>query len=265
MTHFSSMPSLADFSDVITTSTPSQISSDPTLGGRLELSRHGAISRVYAPFEPINKNARLVICGITPGRRQAIDALLEAHRQLKAGVDVTNAARAAKATASFAGAMRTNIAAMLDFIKLPEKFGIANSAAFFGTSSDLVHYTSTSRYPTFIGQRDYSGSSPTLRRLLQDQSQILDALSEEAAALPKAIWIPLGGKVADALQLLVDNGLIDASRVLSGLPHASGANAERIAYFLGRKSRDTLSSKTNSQIIDAGREKAVSIVAGIAA
>lgn len=265
MTHFSSMPSLADFSEIIMASTPSQISSDPTLGGRLELSRHGAISRVYAPFEPINKNARLVICGITPGRRQAIDALLEAHRQLKAGVDVIAAAKAAKATASFAGSMRPNIAAMLDFIKLPEKFGIANSAALFGASSHLVHFTSASRYPTFIGQNDYSGSSPTLKSLLQNQSQIYDALVEEAAALPSAIWIPLGVKVAKALQLLVNSGVIDASRVLSGLPHASGANGERIAYFLGRKARGLLSSKTNPAIIDAGRENAASVVAAMTA
>ncbi len=265
MTHFTSMPTLADFSETIMAATPSQISSDPTLGGRLELSKHGAISRIYAPFETINKNARLVICGITPGRRQAIDALLEAHRQLSAGVDVIAAAKAAKATASFAGSMRPNIAAMLDFIKLPEKFGLTNSATLFNTASDLVHYTSASRFPTFIGQDNYTGSSPALKRLLQNHSQIYDALADEAAALPKAIWIPLGRKVAAALQLLVDRGHIDESRVLSGLPHASGANGERIAYFLGRKARELLSSKTNPAIIDAGRANAISVVAGFSA
>ncbi|MCV3765145.1 hypothetical protein [Rhizobium sp. TRM95796] len=264
MTNIASLPTLADFSAKITSASVSQITNDLTLGGSLRLATEGPITTSYAPFETINEKAKVVICGITPGRRQATDALLEARRQLLRGADVASAARAAKATASFAGSMRANITAMLDYLGLHEKLGIQSSAGLFGSSAHLVHYTSAIRYPTFVGAKDYGGSSPPMTSSPLLKSFITSSLVEEAIALPNALWIPLGGKVEEAIQLLVGKGLIRPERVLTGMPHASGANAERIAYFLERKQRALLSQKTNAAIIDTGREKARRIVSNLA-
>ena len=82
-------------------------------------------------------------------------------------------------------------------------------------------------------------------------------LADEAAALPSAIWIPLGGHAEAALLYLDRSGRLNRHNVLAGLPHPSGANAERIAYFLGRKSREQLSAKTNAARIERGQEQAI--------
>ena len=71
--------------------------------------------------------------------------------------------------------------------------------------------------------------------------------------LPKAVFLPLGDKVSEALHYLADQGVLSRSRILDGLPHPSGANAERIAYFLGRKERSALSAKTSPEKLDAAK------------
>ena len=101
--------------------------------------------------------------------------------------------------------------------------------------------------------------SPPLLRMLDE------CLREEAAALPGAVWIPLGPKAAAGVLHLVQSGALDPARVLAGLPHPSGANAERIAYFVGRKLRGALSMKTDPDTLDAARTHLVNLAAGLPA
>lgn len=209
----------------------------------------------YAPFDHIARNAELVLVGLTPGRTQAANALEALQAQLNAGRDLERALAAAKSTASFSGSMRSSLIAMLDQVGVPQKFGRASAATFFEPGSPLVHFTSMLRYPVYLpGGANYSGapaplSHPVLRKMVETH------LAEEARALPRAIWVPLGGHAEAGLKHLADAGLLDPARVLTGLPHPSGANAERIAYFLGRKPRANLSAKTNADRIDAARER----------
>ena len=70
--------------------------------------------------------------------------------------------------------------------------------------------------------------------------------------------MPLGPAASEALNWLIELGLVEARRALLGLPHPSGANGERIAYFLGKKSRDTLSQKTNPAALDKARAELAS-------
>jgi hypothetical protein len=209
----------------------------------------------YAPFDHIAREAELVLVGLTPGRTQAANALEALQVELKAGRDLAGALSAAKSTASFSGSMRSSLIAMLDQVGVPQKFGRTSAATFFEAGSPLVHFTSMLRYPVYLPEgANYSGapaplSHPILRKMVDTH------LAEEAKALPRAIWVPLGGHAEAGLKHLSDAGLLDPARVLAGLPHPSGANAERIAYFLGRKPRAALSSKTNPDRIDAARER----------
>lgn len=218
----------------------------------------------YAPFDHIARQAELVLVGLTPGRTQAANALEALQAQLRAGRDLEGALAAAKSTASFSGSMRSSLIAMLDLVGVPQKFGRDSAAAFFEPGSPLVHFTSMLRYPVYLpGGANYSGapaplSHPVLRKMVETH------LAEEAAALPRAIWVPLGGHAEAGLKHLADAGRLDPARILTGLPHPSGANAERIAYFLGRKSRAALSAKTNADRIDAARERLQRQVAGLA-
>lgn len=79
----------------------------------------------------------------------------------------------------------------------------------------------------------------------------------ELRALPNALIVPLGPKVAAAMQHLASLGFINREHILDGLPHPSGANAERIAFFLGQKSASACSVETNTRSIEMARSTLV--------
>ena len=228
----------------------------------LLLDSSGDFTTFYAPFEYINTAAKVVLCGITPGLQQATIALATAGEALRAGQSVENAQALAKRTASFAGAMRNNLVAMLDDIGLSHKLGTRSAANLFGEQTALVHFTSALRNPVFHRGANFSGAPPMLA---QDSLrwQIENYLTEEVKLLPGAIWIPLGPKVAAALRHLVARGALNDAQVIDGLPHPSGANAERISVFLGRKDPAAASAKTDGSAILQARQRAVAKVSGL--
>lgn len=243
---------LEQFSGLLTTLTHDFTK---TLPGELLLTTEGDITTFYAPFDYINTQAKIVLCGITPGLQQASRALEEAQRHLRMGATVEQARKAAKETGSFAGPMRSNLIAMLDHIGLPDILKIKRCAQLFGTHSHLVHYTSALRYPVFIKGKNYSGSPGMLQRASMRQ-QIDTHLAEEIALLgPECLYVPLGPKVTEVFMHLQARGLLKPEQLLDGLPHPSGANAERISYFLGKKARATLSAKTNADTIDNAKAR----------
>jgi hypothetical protein len=218
----------------------------------LEMAREDNLSVYYIPFDYVNTKARIVLVGITPGFTQVKNALTEAQKQIKAGANYEETLIAAKKTGAFSGAMRPNLVAMLDYLKLNDWLGIKTCDELFGSASHLVQTTSALRFPVFVGNENYSGSPsmethPLLRKFL------LEYFAKEACVLDKAVFIPLGSSVSKALKWMVMEGLIDEARVLDGMPHPSGANAERIAYFLGRKDRNKLSAKTDADKLDKAK------------
>lgn len=244
------------------------ISSAPAFAGHplpaeLLMTREGELETFYSPFDYINPQARVTICGITPGLQQATNALNEARKQLRAGASLEEAKRRAKETASFSGPMRKNLIAMLDHIGLHDYLGINSCARLFDTHSHLVHYTSALRYPVFVNGQNYSGS-PTMLSRASLRQQIDNHLAEEIRTLGTgSVYIPLGPKVAEVFQHLQAKGLLRPEQVLAGMPHPSGANAERISYFLGTKQRSALSNKTNPDTLDKARTQLVQKMASL--
>lgn len=215
--------------------------------------RNREVTMCYAPFDYVNRDARIVIVGMTPGRQQAGNALRAAQAALMKGMPLDKAAKDAKVFASFSGSMRGNLVRMLDLVGVAELLGLETTAALWDRDSKLVHFTSALRYPVFVDGDNWSGNpdmvkTPELRRWLEDYT------GEELAALPNTILVPLGPKVTAALNHLASLGKIDKNRIMAGLPHPSGANNERIAYFLGEKAADLCSAKTNTVALDTARE-----------
>ena len=217
---------------------------DPLASSALTLVEDGRIRVAYAPFDHVATNAKLVIVGITPGLSQATVALAAAREHLAKGIiDLEEALRRAKLTASFSGALRSNLVAMLDSIGVNSLFDLKTTADLFAPGAEQVHFTSALRYPAFVDGKNYNGTpdmlkTPILRQMIDTH------LAEEAALLPKALWLPLGPKAEMALQHLASRGLLEKSRILAGLPHPSGANGERIAIFLGKKDANQASRQT---------------------
>lgn len=227
---------------------------EKALPEELLIEQNKDLAVFYAPFDYVNKHAKIVLCGITPGLQQAELALREASIQLRNGSTSEQAKLAAKNTASFGGPMRSNLVRMLDFVGINKVLGVTSTSDLFSTSAHLVHYTSALRYPVFKSGKNYSGtpsmlSNPLLRK------QVDSFLVPELSSLnDQTIYIPLGPKVEEVLNYCAKIGVIKFDQVLGGLPHPSGANAERIAYFLNEKPKDQLSVKTNPDKIDLARE-----------
>lgn len=215
--------------------------------------RGKTIEVAYAPFDYVNLGARIVIVGITPGRQQMRNALLEAHRQLRAGRSAMEAMAASKVFASFSGPMRTNLVSMLDEIGIPSLLGLSSTSALWNGAAGLVHFTSALRYPVFVDGANYSGQPAILSTSLL-RAQLEQWLVDEMRMLPDAIYVPLGNKVAEVLEAAAPLAKVRPEQILSGLLHPSGANNERIACFLGRKPHEALSAKTNPKSIAAARD-----------
>lgn len=244
------------FASVIRSLSATELDGAPSLDAKLRLAQDGRVEVCYAPFEFINTQARVVIVGITPGRTQMLNALREARLQLDKGVDTLSALIAAKRTGAFSGAMRPNLVGLLDHVGLNRRLDIRSCDDLFGAAAHLVQTTSVLRNPVFVSGENYNGT-PDMTRHPVLREQMMTYFAEDARALPKAVFVPLGDKVAKALHFIADRGLLDRSRILDVLPHPSGANGERIAYFLGRKSRSALSTKTDPDKLDRAREEMV--------
>lgn len=224
-----------------------EAAANPLSSSALRMAGEGDITVVYAPFDHIALNAKLVVVGITPGLTQATNAL---HAVLGADdLPLEKRLQAAKQTASFSGgAIRSNLVAMLDSIGIARHFGISSSAELFRPGSGQVHFTSALRYPVFVKGQNYNGMpdmirTPLLRKMIEKH------LVEEASLLPNALWLPLGPKAERAVLHLSSLGHLRRDRILSGLPHPSGANAERVAVFLGRKAPALASRQTNASML----------------
>jgi hypothetical protein len=228
----------------------------------LLLDQEGSLSVYYAPFEWLNSQAKVVLVGITPGKTQATNALLEARRALGSGAATSEALRRAKQTGAFSGSMRPNLVALLDCIGLPRHLGLRTCADLFGSATHLLQTASVLQYPVFLDNDNYNGAPDIVRTPLLRQLMLAHFLPM-LVALPDAVLVPLGPVPSKALGWLVQEGHVSGRRVLDGLPHPSGANGERIAYFLGRKRRDDLSPKTDAAKLDAARARLIEAVAAL--
>lgn len=222
----------------------------------LQIANQGNISINYIPFDYVNTQAKIVLVGITPGFTQLKNALIEAQKQIKEGANELCILQAAKKTGAFSGAMRPNLVAMLDYLKINELLNIPSSDALFGNAIHLIHTTSVLRHPVFLDGQNYNGT-PSMTKHPLLLKFLTEYFAKEAAIFRNAIFVPLGPKVSEAMAWLVKEGLMSGANILDGLPHPSGANAERIAYFLDKKEANKLSSKTDPIKIDLSKAEMI--------
>jgi len=221
----------------------------------LHVATEGRITVQYAPFEWVNPDAKLVIVGITPGETQAVNAIVEAKRQLLTGANALQAMIAAKRIGGFSGALRANLVAMLDRVGLPRWAGIGSSIELFGRKADLLQTASVLPYPVFVdGNKRYNGSPPLLRSPML-RSMVLKQFVPIVQALPSAKLLAVGDVSWETLNWLAQQGEIDSKQILGYLPHPSPASQERVNYFLGRKLKADLSKQTDAEKLDRMRQQ----------
>lgn len=188
--------------------------------------------------------------------------MAEAQRAALEGATVEEVLRRARSTGAFSGAMRSNLAALLDSVGLHRWLGLPTSSDLFGANSGLLQTSSVLQFPVFLDGGNYNGSpDPTKHPLLREM--VLQHFGQMCAQLSGAVFIPLGPVPTKVLAWLATQGAISPDRLVVGLPHPSGANAERISYFLGKKLRSDLSPKTDPERLDAAKSELIRRVAAL--
>lgn len=195
------------------------------------------IKMYYAPHnEYINKKAKIIIVGITPGWRQMKIAFMQFVKSLASNDSLESCLYKSKKAAGFAGSMRTNLIAMLDECDLPKALNIPTSSDLFEKNRDFLHTTSIIKYPVFVQDKNYSGHQPSI-----DQSPLLQHYAfqefprELAQVSPNALVIPLGKMVEKVFYKLINDERLPNHEYLLGFPHPSGANGHRIKQFKRQK------------------------------
>lgn len=197
----------------------------------LLLYQDGPLEIYYSPVDTVNRAAKVVIVGITPGRHQSFLALQEAGRCIVQEADTHKILIRAKNTAAFEGTMRDNLICMLDGIGLAKALKLKTTSELWGRSARCLNSTSAVIFPVFVNGDDYHGSRPPIRNspiLSAFVSQVLPATLDMT---PKALVVPLGITVEGCLDSLIDAGLLDPDRCLMGFPHPSGAIGHRVATY----------------------------------
>ncbi len=194
----------------------------------------------YAPFDYLNRLAKMALVGVTPGPTQMQESYAVVRDALRAGRSDEEALRAVKARASFKG-MRRDLARWLDELGLAAWLGLRSCSELFEDSHRaLLHTTSAVRYPVFVRRRDgtlanYPGSGPEFVAHPWLREMIETTLVGELSALHSAIVVPLG-RASRAIAHLQDLGafeIVPADRALRLLGRAA-----RLAEF-GYHARQT--------------------------
>ncbi|PLT30729.1 hypothetical protein [Peribacillus deserti] len=202
------------------------------------LDKSGSLDIYYAPHnEYINKQARIVIAGITPGWNQMRLAFEQARVCLDQGTSLANLSYEVKKAARFAGSMRKNLIHMLDLCGIPEALGIQSSQQLFSDHGRLLHTTSIIKYPVFSNGKNYTGHAPAIERSPLLKRYAYEVFPQEINQLENSyLLIPLGKGVSDCVRNLIDQECICPVPCLWDFPHPSGANGHRHKQFADLKS-----------------------------
>jgi hypothetical protein len=130
------------------------------------IHKQGNIEIYYSPHnEYVNKMAKLVIVGITPGWTQMEQAIRMTKGYLEAGKSYIDILKSVKRFCRFSGSMRHNLIEMMDEIGLPSYLGIYSMRELFEESDGQLHTTSLIRYPVFVNHKNYTGYNPVIKNI----------------------------------------------------------------------------------------------------
>jgi len=202
---------------------------------RFRLFGDGEIESYYAPFDYVNRAAKVVLVGVTPGWSQMERAFKTACNSLREGLADSEVLRLVKRTAGFAGPMRKLLVGMLDGIELQHHMRIASCSELFDSAFDSLHCTSAVSAPTFKNGANYTGQVPGLTKNPLLRRYVMEALGPELASIPDALIVPLGAAASSAVRLVIEQGVVLPERCLIGFPHPSGANGWRGRLFAANR------------------------------
>ncbi len=193
------------------------------------------IAILWAPFDYVNRDARLAIVGVTPGPTQAMlsyKAVLSANAK---GEDPEVTLARTKAASSFRGkVIEPNLKSLLEHSGVSERVGIDNIDNLWLNEAYKVHFTSTIRYPTFLNGQLYNNQIDSLKH--PELNRYVETyLAEELSALPTStLIVALGSKGPKIVRHAAKIAGVDHKRVVA-LPHPSGSATGAVRDFLSER------------------------------
>lgn len=241
---------IKDFGNIVASMSDEELAFEIRKPDRLRIGKAKAgrdrsrnVEMVWAPFDSMEREARIAIFGVTPGREQMGNALKAYRRARHDGMNHAAADRAGKGTGAFSGEMRETLIRILDEVRIPDFLGANSSTALWGDMAQKVHFSSVLRYPVFCDQKvegvlkplqNYTGSNPAITSLPMFQTMLKEVLVQEVCSLPEDCLIAPLGEAATKAMLFAMKGVpdFDRHRLLVGLPHPSGAARDVSSQFL---------------------------------
>jgi hypothetical protein len=209
------------------------------------LGQDGQYDLQYIPFEHVNREARLVIVGITPGNNQLGLAYEKAQELLIAGLPEYEILVEIKKAGAFGGpSMKPNLLKMLRHFQFEKLLGIDDVVTLWGDDADLLHSTSVVPHAAFKAGERFNGSfeevmgSPLLKQCF------LDCFVPSAMEMsPDALFVALGPCPQAALEWCVKEGVLRRDQVLGSFCHPSSAGGSTTRYYLREVSKDELAPR----------------------
>lgn len=214
-----------------------------------ELGREGKYSLRYIPFEYVNKDAKLVIVGITPGPTQLELAYQTAQDMLRIGKTKTNTLIEIKKYGSFGGKnMRPNLVKMLNHFKFDRILGINDINELWNSQAHLLHSTSVLPHAAYEMKKGedamFNGSFEQVMKCDLFRACFLNCFVPSVQNMnPDALYIGLGVCPTHALNWCVNQGYIRVEQVLGSLSHPSSNGGSSVQYFLREKRLENLNPK----------------------
>jgi hypothetical protein len=225
-----------DFDSILRTSGSSAVRHPDTI-----VAKKPPYEVFYIPFGHVNRHARLVIVGITPGMNQLKMAYAEAQRLLKLGKTSGCVLEAVKLAAFGGEAMRPNLLRMLRHFNFARILEISDEADLWGNASSLLHSTSVVPHAAFKNGKMFSGGFEEITRVgvlrHQFEQDFVPTLSEIAG---DAVYVALGKTPYDALKHCVGLGVIKEDQLLGALAHPSRSGGSQVAVYLREKAAGDL-------------------------
>lgn len=199
----------------------------------------------YIPFEHVNRNAKLVIVGITPGKTQ----LELAYRKTQELLNIERAAKEilieVKKAGAFGGkSMKPNLLKMLRHFRFEQLLDIADVETLWGADAELLHSTSVVPHAAFKDGERFNGSFDEIMAVALLKTCFLDCFVPSVCEMNHdVLFVALGPCPQAALEWCVKEGALRREQVLGSFCHPSSAGGSTTRYYLREVSKEELNLK----------------------
>lgn len=205
------------------------------VGPQTLIAHEGDAQLFFVPFEHVNRHARLVLVGISPGPTQVRKAYRDLPGLLRGDMALDAVSAELKRRYAFDG-MREKIAAVLNWevLRLAEKIGAESGSSIWGADFPLIQPTSLIPQSAYLRGRYVNAPFDELMDVPVFRKCFEEGFAAQLRVMSgRALFLAFGPTPWAALKHCVDRGLIKDEQLLGYTPHPSNSAGNQFSVFLG--------------------------------